>query len=188
MLPQTSRQESPHSVLPHLHGYCGSGGMSQKNFSSPMKVSLSTQRGNRGKKKRGTASALPNSTFFPFFMVDFSNTVQLIYFVLLFVCFLSPRNASMFYVSLHSCSSLYHLKQKQLYPDCECFHKSAASNMFSCSLTEPQGHSEMISRVGVDVLPDPSINCHRILNATHSVSSVGPFQRTDRWRSYLCWF
>uniref|UniRef100_A0A8P4GMZ9 Tensin 3 n=1 Tax=Dicentrarchus labrax TaxID=13489 RepID=A0A8P4GMZ9_DICLA len=44
---------------------------------------------------------------------------------------------------------------------------------------EPRGYSEMISQIGVDSLPDSSINCHRTLSATHSASVVGTLQRTD---------
>ncbi|XP_035527183.1 tensin-3-like [Morone saxatilis] len=44
---------------------------------------------------------------------------------------------------------------------------------------EPRGYSEMISHIGVDSLPDSSINCHRTLSATHSASVVGTLQRTD---------
>ncbi|XP_045906938.1 tensin-3-like isoform X2 [Micropterus dolomieu] len=44
---------------------------------------------------------------------------------------------------------------------------------------EPRGYSEMISHVGVDGLPDSSINCHRTLSATHTSSIVGTLQRTD---------
>ncbi|XP_050925955.1 tensin-3 isoform X3 [Lates calcarifer] len=44
---------------------------------------------------------------------------------------------------------------------------------------EPREYSEMICHVGVDGLPDSSLNCHRTLNATHSASIVGTLQRTD---------
>ncbi|XP_026229667.1 tensin-3 isoform X3 [Anabas testudineus] len=44
---------------------------------------------------------------------------------------------------------------------------------------EPLGHSDLISHVGVDGLPDSSISCHRMLSAAHSVSIAGTLQRTD---------
>ncbi|XP_042284641.1 tensin-3-like [Thunnus maccoyii] len=44
---------------------------------------------------------------------------------------------------------------------------------------EPRGYSEMMSHVGVDGLPDSSINCHRTLSATHSASIVENLQRTE---------
>ncbi|XP_040910750.1 tensin-3-like isoform X2 [Toxotes jaculatrix] len=44
---------------------------------------------------------------------------------------------------------------------------------------EPREYSEMIGHVGVGGLPDSSINCHRTLSATQSVSVVGTLQRTD---------
>ncbi|CAJ1072363.1 tensin-3-like [Xyrichtys novacula] len=44
---------------------------------------------------------------------------------------------------------------------------------------EPRGYPEMVSHVGVDGLPDPSINCHRTLSAVHSASMSGTLQRTD---------
>lgn len=44
LLPQIFSQESLHSALPHLHGYCGSGSMAQeKQLLLPMKVSLCIQ-------------------------------------------------------------------------------------------------------------------------------------------------
>uniref|UniRef100_A0A3Q1FM17 Tensin 3 n=1 Tax=Acanthochromis polyacanthus TaxID=80966 RepID=A0A3Q1FM17_9TELE len=43
---------------------------------------------------------------------------------------------------------------------------------------EPQGYSE-ISHVGVESLPDSSVNCHRTLSSTHSASIVGTIQQTD---------
>ncbi|XP_035027452.1 tensin-3 isoform X1 [Hippoglossus stenolepis] len=44
---------------------------------------------------------------------------------------------------------------------------------------EPREYSEMIGHVGVENLPDSSINCHRTLSATNSASIVGTLQRTD---------
>ncbi|XP_049454163.1 tensin-3-like isoform X2 [Epinephelus fuscoguttatus] len=44
---------------------------------------------------------------------------------------------------------------------------------------DPRGYPEMISHVGVDGLPDSSINCHRALSATHSASMVGTLKWTD---------
>ncbi|XP_035489412.1 tensin-3 isoform X2 [Scophthalmus maximus] len=44
---------------------------------------------------------------------------------------------------------------------------------------EPREYSEMIGHVGVESLPDSSINCHRTLSATQSASIVGTLQRTD---------
>ncbi|XP_022613702.1 tensin-3 isoform X2 [Seriola dumerili] len=44
---------------------------------------------------------------------------------------------------------------------------------------ELREYSEMIGHVGVDGLPDSSINCHRTLSATHSASTVGTLKRTD---------
>ncbi|XP_056246797.1 tensin-3-like [Seriola aureovittata] len=44
---------------------------------------------------------------------------------------------------------------------------------------ELREYSEMIGHVGVDGLPDSSINCHRTLSATHSASIVGTLKRTD---------
>lgn len=43
--------------------------------------------------------------------------------------------------------------------------------------------SEMIGHVGVDGVPDSSINCHRMLTASHSASIVGTLQRTDGYTS-----
>ncbi|XP_035804186.2 tensin-3 isoform X2 [Amphiprion ocellaris] len=43
---------------------------------------------------------------------------------------------------------------------------------------EPRGYSE-ISHVGVESLPDSSVNCHRTLSSTHSASIVGTIQQTD---------
>nr|XP_020451376.1 tensin-3 [Monopterus albus] len=42
---------------------------------------------------------------------------------------------------------------------------------------EPRGYSEMIGHV--QALPDSSINCHRMLSATHSASIVGSLQHSD---------
>lgn len=56
-------------------------------------------------------------------------------------------------------------------------------NESSCSHTEARGYSEMISHVGVDGLPESSINCHRTLSGPHSASIVGTLQRTDRYKS-----
>ncbi|XP_065810168.1 tensin-3 isoform X2 [Labrus bergylta] len=44
---------------------------------------------------------------------------------------------------------------------------------------EPRGYPEMVSHVGVEALPDSSINCHRMLSTTHSASIVGTLQQTD---------
>ncbi|KAM7379393.1 hypothetical protein PAMP_004949 [Pampus punctatissimus] len=44
---------------------------------------------------------------------------------------------------------------------------------------EPRGYSEIMSHVGVDGLPDSSINSHRTLSVTHSASIVGTLQRTE---------
>ncbi|XP_026169120.1 tensin-3 isoform X1 [Mastacembelus armatus] len=44
---------------------------------------------------------------------------------------------------------------------------------------EPRGYSEMISHVGVEALPDSSINCHRTLTTTHSASIAGTLQQSD---------
>nr|XP_019962539.1 PREDICTED: tensin-3 [Paralichthys olivaceus] len=44
---------------------------------------------------------------------------------------------------------------------------------------EPREFSEMIGHVGVENLPDSSINCHRMLSAPNSASIVGTLQRTD---------
>ncbi|XP_034469328.1 tensin-3-like isoform X2 [Hippoglossus hippoglossus] len=44
---------------------------------------------------------------------------------------------------------------------------------------EPREYSEMIGHVGVENLPDSSINCHRTLSATNPASIVGTLQRTD---------
>ncbi|XP_041659136.1 tensin-3-like isoform X2 [Cheilinus undulatus] len=44
---------------------------------------------------------------------------------------------------------------------------------------EPRGYPEMVSHVDVDILPDNSINCHRMLSAAHSASMAGTLQRTD---------
>ncbi|KAK9539290.1 hypothetical protein VZT92_004406 [Zoarces viviparus] len=52
---------------------------------------------------------------------------------------------------------------------------------------EPRGHSEMISHVGGDGLPDSSINCHRALSATHSASIVGTLQWTDSSSTSQSW-
>lgn len=57
-LPQTPTQESLHSVQLHLHGYCGSGSMAQKNFSFLLKVSLHVQKGNWGSEKPATFAPL----------------------------------------------------------------------------------------------------------------------------------
>ncbi|XP_008298606.1 tensin-3 isoform X2 [Stegastes partitus] len=43
---------------------------------------------------------------------------------------------------------------------------------------EPRGYPE-ISHVGVESLPDSSINCHRTLSSSHSASIVGTIQQTD---------
>ncbi|XP_037643796.1 tensin-3-like isoform X2 [Sebastes umbrosus] len=52
---------------------------------------------------------------------------------------------------------------------------------------EPRGYPEMISHVGVDSLPDSSINCHRTLSATHSASIVGTHQWTDSSSTNQSW-
>ncbi|XP_059200511.1 tensin-3-like isoform X2 [Centropristis striata] len=52
---------------------------------------------------------------------------------------------------------------------------------------EPRGYPEMISHVGVDILPDSSINCHRTLSATHSASIVGSHQWTDSSSTNQSW-
>ncbi|XP_036939604.1 tensin-3-like isoform X2 [Acanthopagrus latus] len=52
---------------------------------------------------------------------------------------------------------------------------------------EPRGYSEMIGHGGVDVLPDSSINCHRMLSSTHSASIVGTLQQTDSLSMNQSW-
>ncbi|XP_060939824.1 tensin-3-like isoform X2 [Limanda limanda] len=44
---------------------------------------------------------------------------------------------------------------------------------------EPREYSEMIGHVGVENLPDSSINCHRTPSATNPASIVGTRQRTE---------
>lgn len=61
------------------------------------------------------------------------------------------------------------------------YAKSYIPSFFISSLhTEPRGYSDMMSHVGVDALPDASMNCHRMLSATHSASIPGTRQRADR--------
>lgn len=61
-------------------------------------------------------------------------------------------------------------------------NKLVCLNYSSRSHLEPRGYSEMITHVGVDGLPDSSINCHRMLSSAQPVSVVGTLQKTERYR------
>lgn len=70
-------------------------------------------------------------------------------------------------------------------PDSTC-NKLVCLNYSSRSHLEPRGYSEMITHVGVDGLPDSSINCHRMLSSAQPVSVVGTLQKTERYAYPEC--
>lgn len=152
LLPQIFRQEALHSALPHLHGYCGSGSMVQK-------------------RKRKL-----------FFLVKVALCTEREMWTrrnqLLF-----QRRTSGFHKPRENLAHrfFFNLKEPQIMKCILCLLlcSEVCIILHFFSYTEPREYSE-ISHVGVEGLPDSSINCHRTLNSAYSASVVGSLQQTDR--------